>query len=127
MHPIDPSFLNLLNQVFEIEKKASKLEEPNSIERNVRRIKSLFEEGLPVTVGHAAVKLSLVYHDPAGESYDETRTDCEASIAGDSAENLRIIEVIKPVIRVQGEGIISRIVQKAVVVVASAPESDDAV
>jgi hypothetical protein len=36
----------------------------------------------------------LVYHNPIGEPYNETRTDIEASISGNSADNLIITEVI---------------------------------
>lgn len=58
----------------------------------------------------------FVYYNPIGEDYNITRTDCEASIAGDSTDNLLITEVIKPIIRLHS-GSASFIVQKAVVVV----------
>jgi hypothetical protein len=124
--PVDPSrelqpALDILNQVFEIEKKVQKLREDNSIARNIRRLRSQFADGhwIPGSLG---VTLSLTYHDPTGESYDETRTDCDASIAGSSAENLRIVETIKPIIRLQ-QGDFSVIVQRAVVVAAATTPS----
>lgn len=100
----------LINNIFEIEKKLSRLDEDHTIDhtidRNVRRIKDAFE------------KAGLTYDDPTGEPYDETRTDCEASIAGDSQENLVITEVIKPIIRVNRRGV-NHIEQRGVVIVKS--------
>jgi hypothetical protein len=96
--------LFIINQVFEIERKASRLTEKNSIGRNTQRLVEKFAE------------LGFEVHDPMGEAYNETRTDCEASIAGDTMHNLRITDVIKPIIR-QRHGGANMIVQKAVVVV----------
>jgi hypothetical protein len=97
-------FLQIINQVFDLEKKVARLTESHSMHRNLDRIRSSFAE------------IGLEVEDPLGQPYNETRTDCEASIAGDSAENLYITDVIKPVIRLrQGGG--SFIVQKAVVIV----------
>ena len=105
-------FLDLLNQIFEIEKKLVRIQESNSISRNVNKLKELFETELyPQGSG-------LTYHNPLGETYSETRTDCDASIAGESTENLVIVEVIKPIIRIK-QGGLNQIVQKAVVVVQS--------
>ena len=108
--------LDILNQVFEIEKKAQRLKEENSIHRNVRKLRTQFEDGFRIVLGTIAADVSFSYHDPTGEPYDETRTDCEASIAGDSAEDLRIVETIKPIIRLQ-HGNRNTIVQRAVVIV----------
>jgi hypothetical protein len=116
--------LDVLNQVFEIEKKVQKLSEENSIHRNLRKLRSRFEEGYPLAIGQSLVRAGLTYQDPTGEPYDETRTDCEASIAGGSAENLRIVETIKPIIRLQ-HGAVSLIVQRAVVVVSSEQDHED--
>lgn len=106
----DKQFLAILNQVFDIEQKLAKISEPNTIRRNLDRIKSIFEQEI-LPDGQ-----KLLYHNPLGEPYNETRTDCEASISGDSTENLRIVEVIKPIIRLQ-QGDIAYILQKGVVVV----------
>jgi len=111
---VTKAYLDILNQVFEIEKKLSALQEPNSIQRNVNKLKEIMEQGLGLQGGDDTP--GFVYHNPIGEDYNITRTDCEASIAGDSTENLQITEVIKPIIRLQGAGA-SFIVQKAVVVV----------
>ena len=102
----EKQYLDIINQVFEIEKKAKLLQE-NSIQRNINKLKSIFE-----------YELSLTYHSPIGESYNETRTDCEASIAGNSCENLIITEVVKPIIRIRFRQS-SIILQKAVVIAQS--------
>jgi len=109
-------FLDLLNQVFEIEKKTSSLQESNSIQRNVNKLKELFENEF----GLQLLKKSsgFTFHSPLGEEYDFTRTDCEASIAGSNTENLIITEVIKPIIRYREGGRVI-IVQKAIVVAES--------
>lgn len=102
--------LDFLNQIFEIEKKLERIQESNSIGRNVNKIKELFETEL------YSQGSGLTYYNPIGEPYSETRTDCDASIAGESTENLVIIEVIKPIIRLK-QGGFNQIVQKAVVIV----------
>jgi hypothetical protein len=111
---VTKAYLDILNQVFEIEKKLSVLQEPNSIQRNVNKLKEIMEQGLGIQGGDDIA--GFVYHNPIGEDYNITRTDCEASIAGDSTVNLQITEVIKPIIRLHNGGA-SFIVQKAVVVV----------
>jgi len=102
----------ILNQIFEIEKKLVKIKEKNSIMRNVEKLKEYFETGF------LGMDLSITYHNPIGEKYDETRTDCEASIAGTSDEDLVITEVIKPIIRIKQHGR-TFIIQRAVVIVES--------
>lgn len=98
--------LKIINQFFEIEKKLAALSGAESAQRNVERIKSYFEE------------MGYQIHNPIGESYSETRTDCEASIAGASAENLYINEVIKPIVRYLQEGQ-PQIIQKGIVITRS--------
>ena len=60
----------------------------------------------------------LYYEDPMGQVFSETRTDLEASITGTNTENLYVVEVIKPIIRI-GDRQFSRVVQKGIVVVES--------
>ena len=88
---VPQAYLDFMNQIFEIEKKSNNLQEENSICRNINKIKGLMEDEF--FKGSSTIGLS--YHNPLGEDYSDTRTDCEATIAGDSAENLEIIEVIK--------------------------------
>ncbi|SHN25499.1 hypothetical protein [Chitinophaga sp. CF418] len=111
---VTKAYLDILNQVFEIEKKLSVLQEPNSIQRNVNKLKEIMEQGLGIQGSDDTT--GFVYHNPIGEDYNITRTDCEASIAGESTDNLQITEVIKPIIRLHSGGA-GFIVQKAVVVV----------
>jgi hypothetical protein len=96
--------LIVLNQVFEIEKKLTLHGDPASLIRNIDRIKGSMEE------------FGLFYEDPTGEEFDETRTDLEATISGRGTERLRVVEVIKPIIRM-GPRALSRVVQKGIVVV----------
>ena len=112
---VPQAYLDLINQIFEIEKKAMNIKEDNSIQRNINKINGLLEDGFFKDVG-------LTYHNPLGESYTDTRTDCEATIAGTEVENLEIIEVIKPIIFYayqENEKVIKVIVQPAVVIVQS--------
>jgi len=101
--------IQLLNQLFEIEKKVTKLNEKNSINRNINKLKDFFKNDFNGN-------FSLIIENPIDESYRETRTDVEASISGDSVEDLIIIEVIKPIIRLK-HGINNQIIQKGIVIV----------
>ncbi len=106
--------LTLLNQLFEIEKKlsASETSDPSNCLRNVGKIKDALEEQ------------DLFYEDPAGQLFQETRTDLEASISGLGTDNLRVVEVIKPIIR-EGTRDSSRVVQKGIVIVESQPTEEE--
>ncbi|MBO0360867.1 hypothetical protein J0X19_23105 [Hymenobacter sp. BT186] len=108
--------LDLVNQAFEIEKKAADLKESNSIQRNVNRLRNLFENEVPGSFFQQNTGVSFTYHNPIGERYDDTRTDCDASIAGAGTENLWITEVIKPIVWLAIGGGPKALVQKAVVV-----------
>jgi len=109
---VPKQYLFMLNQLFEIEQKIGKIQEPNSVHRNIDRLKDFFEtEALSEGQG-------LVFHNPIGEKFDETRTDCEATISGTGHDNLEIIEVIKPIIYVK-YGQTQMIAQKGIVIVQS--------
>ena len=56
------------------------------------------------------------FEDPDGQRFSETRNDLEASIAGDSVDDLVVVDVIKPIIR-RGDEKESQVVQRGVVVV----------
>jgi hypothetical protein len=98
--------LQVLNNVCEIERKLAKHGDPANARRNLERIKEAFEEQ------------KVFFEDPMGQEFNETRTDLEASIAGSGSEALRVVEVIKPIIRV-GDRQYSKVVQKGIVVVES--------
>jgi hypothetical protein len=108
-------YIDLLDQLFEVDRKTEAIQEPNSVSRNINKMKEIFEN---IFSTGAETEVGLTYHNPLGEPYSDTRTDLEASIAGDSAENLFIIEVIKPIIRYRRGGT-NLIARKGVVVVES--------
>jgi len=115
---VPQAYLDFMNQIFEIEKKAANLKEENSIQRNLNKIKGILEEEF----FKGSSTIGLTYHNPLGESYSDTRTDCEATISGTGVENLEIVEVIKPIIFYayhENEKVIKVIVQPAVVIVQS--------
>jgi len=109
---VPKQYLFMLNQLFEIEQKIGKIQEPNSVQRNIDRLKDFFETEA-LSEGQ-----ELVFHNPFGEKFDETRTDCEATISGTGHNNLEIIEVIKPIIYVK-YGQTQMIAQKGIVIVQS--------
>lgn len=106
--------LTLLNQLFEIEKKLSATEggDPNNCLRNVVKIKDALQEQ------------GLFYEDPIGQPFTETRTDLEATISGQGTDNLKVVEVIKPIIR-EGTSDFSRVSQKGIVIVESQPTKEE--
>lgn len=101
------SHLKIINQFFEIEKKLAHLPGAENTQRHFVRIREHFHE------------LGYQIHNPLGESYPDTRTDCEASIAGASTDHLIVAEVIKPIVHQKHDGIVS-LIQKGVVVTKSA-------
>lgn len=98
--------LNLLNNLYEIEKKLSLHGDASNALRNVGKIKEALQDQ------------GLTYEDPMGQRFSETRTDLEATISGTGTDNLVVVEVIKPIVRVEQSGF-SRVVQKGIVVVES--------
>ena len=107
-----------MNQIFEIEKKTANIGEENSIQRNLNKIKGILEEEF----FRGNNLIGLTYHNPIGENYSDTRTDCEATIAGNDINNLLIIEVIKPIVFCayqENDLVMKSIVQQAVVIVKS--------
>ena len=98
----------LLNNLYEIERKLTKHEDPENIGRNLERMKQALNE-----------HFKLFYEDPLGQEFKETRTDLEASISGSSTQNLVVTDVIKPIIR-WGLPALSEVVQRGVVIVEGA-------
>ena len=95
--------ITFANQLFDLKKRLGDTAS-RGVMRNLRRMEEALEE------------MHVTIQDPTGEAYQETRTDCEATISGNSLENLRIVETIKPIIRLHQDGG-SQIVQRAVVIV----------
>ncbi|TND09820.1 MAG: hypothetical protein FD123_944 [Bacteroidetes bacterium] len=98
--------LKIVNQVYDLERKTAAKEEFAGLQRNIGRIRDAFSE------------MGLHWASPEGEPYNDTRTDCEASIAGESSENLYISEVLKPIVWIKDGGL-QYIIQKAVVIAES--------
>ncbi|MCU0419521.1 MAG: hypothetical protein MUC38_07665 [Cyclobacteriaceae bacterium] len=97
----------LVNQLFELEQRLKPKKEIIDTTRQFDRIRIHLEE------------LGIKYHNPANEGYQETRTDCEASVVGDYLEGKMVISrVIKPIIYrvVESKTVI---LQRAIVVVES--------
>lgn len=102
--------LSALCQLYELDRKVQKRSDFESLGRNIEKMKAAFEE------------LGYRIEDPDGQSYNETRVDLEASIAGRSAEDLVVTEVIKPIIRYvmrDSSGEYTKVIQRGVVVVES--------
>ncbi len=108
-------YLDLIDQLFELERKVETLNESNTMSRNINRMKDIFAN---FSSTGSDVEAGLTYHNPLDEPYNETRTDLEVSIAGSSTENLLVTEVIKPIIRYR-QGGLTAIVRKGIVVVES--------
>lgn len=111
MHPSGaieiPKFvLQVLNNLCDLDRKLSIHGDPGNAKRNVERIKETIED------------IKFFYEDPMGQSFSETRTDLDATITGEGSDNLKVVEVIKPIIRV-GDRNFSRVVQKGIVIVQS--------
>jgi hypothetical protein len=109
-------YFELLDQLFEIERKLENIEESQSISRNLNKMKDIFKTIL--FSSSTSSEIGFTYHNPIGEAYNETRLDLKASIAGNSTENLIIKEVIKPIIRYKSGGN-TLIARKGLVVVES--------
>lgn len=103
--------LSVLNNLYEIERKLAIHGDPSNATRNLTKIKEAFETE------------ALFYEDPQGQPFKETRTDLEASITGAGTENLVVVEVIKPIVRM-GTQEFSRVVQKGIVIVQSASNGE---
>ena len=111
---IHKSILTAMNQLYEIEQKLKKYSDPGNLQRNVSKMKDAFKE------------FGLSYEDPMGQPFKETRTDLDATISGSGTENLVVVEVIKPIIRIllRKESVeLKKVVQKGIVIVESQKES----
>ena len=100
----ESTLIKVINQVHEINKR-SRREQLTNIERSCERVKNMLaEEG-------------IIIHDPSGEKYDSSRTDCEANIIGGNVlKDLTVTDVIKPVIYVSRNGKREMIQQGLVIV-----------
>lgn len=77
---------SIINQIFAIESRVKSSLNSEILDKRFKRLFTEFEQ------------LGYTIHNPIGESYDMTRSDCEATISGDQTSNLVIVEVLKPII-----------------------------
>ncbi len=94
--------IEITNQIFALEKKIEKAADASSYLRHTQRIREALEE------------MGVTYYNPAGEKYTDTRTDIEANLTGEPSENMKITDVIKPIIMQNG-----KIIQTGIVIVGS--------
>ncbi|HKK61508.1 MAG TPA: hypothetical protein VJ951_03040 [Bacteroidales bacterium] len=94
----------IINQVFDIEKKIANADIEKTVSRSINRIKREFQG------------LGLEYHNPVGEVFDDTRLDCDAMINTNDLEHMVISEVIKPIIYHKENGRML-LIQRAIVVI----------
>lgn len=114
--PVPRELLTIINRLFSLQLSADRHDTPEPVQRGIRRMRDAFEE------------YGLNWEDPMGQPFNETRTDLEARIAGTGSENLRVTEVIKPIIRRivnDGPKVQSEIVQPGLVVVESKSEEPE--
>lgn len=106
---IPKALLIICNQIYEIEQRLKKLGVDSNMQRNLTKIKDALQE------------LNLLYENPAGQKYNETRSDLNATISGNRTDGLVVVEVIKPIIKYRLSGTEGRefnhIIQKGVVIV----------
>lgn len=98
----EKTIIELLNQLFEIEKKTQQ-HGFDRIDRNIDRLKWLLDQA------------GYTYKDPTGEAYDETRTDCQATILSEANPQI-IHDTVKPIIYQTVDGT-TAIIQQARVII----------
>lgn len=99
---INRELINIINQLFEIQKKVEK-EGYSKIDRNLSRLSEELEN------------LGFSIINPIGESYDDRRADYTANIIGAKSKGFIISEVIKPIVYKKEEGSIV-LAQKGIVI-----------
>ena len=100
----EQNIIQLINQLTEIKQKIAAENLENKFDRNFNRLFSLLEDE------------GFIIQYPLGEKYNETRTDCEASIVGETSEKMFITQILKPLIYKKSNDEIN-LIQKAVIIV----------
>lgn len=98
------TYCSIINSIHTLASKFNSPEQERMLKRRMDKIASDFEQ------------LGIKFSNPIGEEYNETRSDCEASIASDNLDQLIISEVIKPIVYARHEDGY-RLIQRAVVIV----------
>ena len=100
----EQSMIQIINQLSDIKQKIVAENLEKKFERNFNRIFSILDDE------------GFICQYPLGEKYNETRTDCEASIVGETSEKMVITQVLKPLIYKRNNNEIN-LTQKAIVIV----------
>lgn len=98
------NFIQLINQLTEIENKINQDNLMSKYERNFNRIHGLLEEE------------GYIFKYPVGEKYRESSADYEANIVGKEGKDMTITQVIKPVIYKKDPDKIT-LIQKGIIIV----------
>ena len=98
------TWCNIINQLHSLDTRARQSADSEFYKRRIERIHDLLKE------------IQLLVHDPLGEIYTSTRTDCEAILEGELSDSMTIVEVIKPIIYFS-QGETRRLIQPGVVLV----------
>lgn len=109
MTDAQPHHLRLINHLFELEKRLAGKTELDAANRIVGRMKGVLDE------------LGYLVHNPLGEKYDITRSDCQASVVGDKLTDLVIVDVVKPLVHLREDQDRRRLIQQGVVIVSANP------
>lgn len=78
--------ISIINQFALLEMKLKKDNADESVQRIIQRIKTEWQG------------IGYEYSLPIGEKYNDTRTDVLANIVGEIGEDMRITQIVKPVI-----------------------------
>ncbi len=98
------NILQVINQLFEIENKLIEQGQVAAFERNFNRLQSIWDDN------------GYIVQNPTGQQYTESRTDCEASIAGKLGSKMIITKTLKPIIYNKTNEQM-QLIQKAIVIV----------
>jgi len=104
--------LKVMNNLYEIDRKLALHGDGGHVMRNVEKIKDALSDH---------ISYEIFYEDPMGQKFKETRSDLDVTITGNSSEDLYVVEVIKPIIRIASSDH-RQVIQKGSVVVASKNE-----
>ena len=99
----------ILNNLYQMERVLTR--NPGVAMRYVARMKDALREN------------GWFFEDPQCQGFSETRSDLEVRIAGESVDDLVVVEVVRPIIR-RGDEKRSQVVQKGVVIVQARSDGD---
>ncbi len=85
-------WIKMANLIFELEKKLAQKEQYQNLERTITRMKAVLEEA------------GFMILNPLGEAFSDTRTDVEATLVGHHTEQMKITDVLKPIVYLQNDG-----------------------